>query len=312
MMIKLLGWRLTQAAFVVLAVGLLTWFLVQALPGDMAWRIASGRYGYDRVDANAVALLQQELSGSLQQGSALLHWLFDLLQFNFGRSLISGEPVMDELRWQLSQTLALAGTSLLMTILFTLPLGIWAGCHANGKLDRALFWLSALMKSVPHFALGMLLIVLLALQLDWLPSAGHGELRHFLLPSLTLALSLTAVGVRVVREATYQVVTSGYYRWGAQKGLAPATLLRRHGLRNLASPVLTWFGMQFVWLVEGVVVVETLFAWPGIGHALVHAIFARDVPVIQASAMTLGLLFVLLNMLVDAGCHLLDPRGARA
>lgn len=311
-MIKLLGWRLAQAAFVVLAVGLLTWFLVQALPGDMAWRIASGRYGYDRVDANAVALVQQELSGALQQGNALQHWLFDLLQFNFGRSLVSGEPVMDELRWQLSQTLALAGTSLLLTILFTLPLGIWAGCHANGKLDRALFWLSALLKSVPHFALGMLLIVLLALQLDWLPSAGHGELRHFLLPSLTLALSLTAVGVRVVREATYQVVTSGYYRWGAQKGLAPATLLRRHGLRNLASPVFTWFGMQFVWLVEGVVVVETLFAWPGIGHALVHAIFARDVPVIQASAMALGLLFVLLNMLVDAGCHLLDPRGARA
>ncbi|MBK0095677.1 ABC transporter permease [Erwinia sp. S63] len=310
-MIKQLCWRLMQAFFVVLSVGLLTWFLVRSLPGDMAWRIASGRYGYDRVDADAVARVQQELNGAADQGSALLHWLFDLLQFNFGRSLVSGEPVMDELRWQLSQTLALAGVSLLLAIIITLPLGIWAGCHANGKLDRLLFWLTSMLKSVPHFALGMLLIVLFALQLDWLPSAGHGELRHFLLPAMTLALSLSAVGVRVVREATRQVVHAGYYQWGAQKGLAPSTLLQRHGLRNLGTPVLTWFGMQFVWLVEGVVVVETLFAWPGIGHALVHAIFARDVPVIQASAMTLGLLFVLLNMLVDAGCHLLDPRGTR-
>jgi ABC-type dipeptide/oligopeptide/nickel transport system permease component len=310
-MIRQLSWRLMQAFFVVLSVGLLTWFLVRSLPGDMAWRIASGRYGYDRVDADAVARVQQELSGAAEQGSALLHWLLDLLQFNFGRSLVSGEPVMDELRWQLSQTLALAGVSLLLALAITLPLGIWAGCHANGKLDRLLFWLTSMLKSVPHFALGMLLIVLFALQLDWLPSAGHGELRHFLLPALTLALSLSAVGVRVVREATWQVVNAGYYQWGEQKGLATVTLLRRHGLRNLGTPVLTWFGMQFVWLVEGVVVVETLFAWPGIGHALVHAIFARDVPVIQASAMTLGLLFVLLNMLVDAGCHLLDPRGTR-
>lgn len=309
---KQLSWRLLQAIFVVLAVGLLTWLLVQALPGDMAWRIASGRYGYDRVDASAVALVQQELSGSLAQSGALLHWLMDLLQFNFGRSLVSGEPVMDELRWQLGQTLALAGVSLLLALLLTLPIGIWAGCHAHGKVDRALFWLTSMLKSIPHFALGMLLILLFALQLDWLPAAGHGDAHHFLLPALTLAISLTAVGVRVVREATEQVVTAGYYRWGAQKGLTPPQLLLRHGLRNLASPVLTWFGMQFVWLVEGVVVVETLFAWPGIGHALVHAIFARDVPVIQASAMTLGLLFVVLNMLVDAGCHLLDPRGTRA
>ena len=89
---------------------------MQALPGDMAWRIASGRYGYDRVDAEAVARVQQELDGALSGGSALLHWLFDLLQFNFGRSLVSGEPVMDELRWQLGQTLALAGVSLLLAL----------------------------------------------------------------------------------------------------------------------------------------------------------------------------------------------------
>lgn len=311
-MMKQVSWRLLQALFVVLAVGLLTWLLVQALPGDMAWRIASGRYGYDRVDASAVALVQQELSRSLSQSGALLHWLLDLVQFNFGRSLVSGEPVMDELRWQLGQTLALAGVSLLLALVLTLPIGIWAGCHAHGKVDRVLFWLTSMLKSIPHFALGMLLILLFALQLNWLPAAGHGEAHHFLLPALTLAISLTAVGVRVVREATVQVVTAGYYRWGAQKGLTPLRLLLRHGLRNLASPVLTWFGMQFVWLVEGVVVVETLFAWPGIGHALVHAIFARDVPVIQASAMTLGLLFVVLNMLVDASCHLLDPRGTRA
>lgn len=311
-MLKQLSWRLCQAAFVVLAVGILTFVLVQALPGDMAWRIASGRYGYDRVDLAAVAKVQQQLADITAQGSALWQWLWDLLRFSFGHSLVSGEPVSNELAWQLKQTLALAGISLLLTLLLAIPIGLWAGCHPGGFLDRLINWLAAILKSIPHFALGLLLVVLFALRLGWLPSAGQGEWRHFILPSMTLALSLSAVGARVVREATHQAVTATWYRWGAQKGLSGSRLFWRHGLRNLSVPVVTWLGMQFVWLVEGVVVVETLFAWPGIGHALVHAIFARDVPVIQACALVLGLMFVTLNMLVDGLCYVLDPRGKRA
>ena len=311
MMLKQLSWRLCQAAFVILAVGILTFVLVQALPGDMAWRIASGRYGYDRVDLAAVAQVKQQLADMTAQGSALGQWMWDLLRFNFGRSLVSGEPVSGELVWQLKQTFALAGFSLLLTLLLIIPLGIWAGCHPGRFLDWAINGAAAILKSVPHFALGLLLIVLFALRLDWLPSAGQGNWRHFILPSVTLALPLSAVGARVVREATFQAVTASWYRWGAQKGLSQPRLFWRHALRNLSVPVVTWLGMQFVWLVEGVVVVETLFAWPGIGHALVHAIFARDVPVIQASAMVLGLTFVTLNMLVDGLCYVLDPRGKR-
>lgn len=310
-MLKQLVWRLGQAAFVIFAVGILTFVLVQALPGDMAWRIASGRYGYDRVDLAAVTRVQQQLTDFSAQGNALWHWMWDLLRFDFGRSLVSGEPVSSELGWQLTQTLALAGVALLMMLILIIPAGVWAGCRPGGVIDRLINVLAPTFKSIPHFALGLLLIMLFSLRLNWLPSAGHGEGQHVILPALTLALTLSAVGARVVREATCQAVKAGWYRWGAQKGLSSPYLFLRHGLRNLSVPVVTWIGMQFVWLVEGVVVIETLFAWPGVGHALVHAIFARDVPVIQASAVVLGLTFVTLNMLVDGVCYVLDPRGKR-
>lgn len=311
-MIKQIGWRLFQAAFVVLAVGILTFILVRSLPGDMAWRIAAGRYGYDMVNADAAAKVQMELAAQQQGISAFVHWIGDIIRFDFGNSLVSGEPVMQELSWQLGQTLWLALVAFFLTMVIALPIGIYAGCHPGGMVDRVQYWCASVLKSIPHFAIGLILIVIFAITLDWLPSAGHGTPVHYLLPSLTLAIALSSVGCRVIREATFQVTTSTWYRWGRQKGLKGTRLFFRHGLRNLGVPIVTWLGMQFVWLVEGVVVVETLFAWPGIGHALVHAIFGRDVPVIQATAMTLGLLFVVLNIVIDSLCYLMDPRGKKA
>lgn len=311
-MIRLLGYRLMQAGLVALLVGVLTFILMRSLPGDMAFRIAAGRYGYDRVDAAAASAVQQELGLDRPMWQALVDWFIQLLHLNPGNSLVSGEPVMAEIGHQLGQTLLLAAVALLLSLLLGPPLGIIAGLTPGGKLDRLLLALSTTLRALPHFVLGLILILIFALGLGWLPSAGYGDIQHALLPALTLALGLAAVSSRVARNAMRQVSTSAWYRFGRTKGLPPDTLFIRHGLRNVSVPLVTWLSVQFVYLVEGVIVVETLFAWPGIGHALVHAIFARDIPMIQGTALVMGLMFVLLNALSDGLCYWLDPRRKNA
>lgn len=307
-MIRLLGYRLMQAGLVALLVGGLTFIMMRMLPGEMAFRIAAGRYGYDRVDAAAASAVQQELGLDRPAWQALADWFIQLLHLNPGHSLVSGEPVMAEIGHQLGQTLLLAAVALLLSLLLGPPLGILAGLSPGGKLDRLLLALSTVLRALPHFVLGLILVLIFALGLGWLPSAGYGDAQHVLLPALTLALGLAAVSSRVARNAMRQVSESAWYQFGRTNGLPPGTLFWRHGLRNVSVPLVTWLSVQFIYLVEGVIVVETLFAWPGIGHALVHAIFARDIPMIQGTALVMGLMFVLLNALSDGLCYWLDPR----
>ncbi|AEY00077.1 binding-protein-dependent transport system inner membrane protein [Oceanimonas sp. GK1] len=311
-MIPVLSYRLMQAALVALMVGVLTYILTHALPGDMAFRIAAGRYGYDYVNAAAAAAVRAELGLDLPAWQALGHWLWDLLRLDLGHSLVSGEAVMDELRHQLGHSFKLAAAAVGLSLLLGPPLGILAGLRPGGRLDRLTLLLATVLRALPQFVIGILLVMLLAVQLGWLPAAGHGSAAHTLLPALTLALGLAAVACRVSRNAMQGVAGSAYYAFGRTKGLGEGRVFLRHGLRNVAVPVLAHQAMQLVYLIEGVVVVETLFAWPGIGHALVHAIVARDVPMIQGTALVLGLMFVLLNALVDLLCHRIDPRRREA
>ncbi|NHH99332.1 ABC transporter permease [Oceanimonas sp. MB9] len=307
-MIPVLSYRLMQAVLVALMVGVLTFVLTQALPGDMAFRIAAGRYGYDHVNAAAAAAVQAELGLGLPAWQALGQWLWDLLQLDLGNSLVSGDPVIEELRHQLGHSFTLAVAAVGLSLLLGPPLGLLAGLRPGGRLDRLTLVLATVLRALPQFVIGILLVMLLAVQLGWLPAAGHGTAAHTLLPALTLALGLAAVACRVSRNAMQGVAGSAYYAFGRTKGLSEGRVFMRHGLRNVAVPVLAHQAMQLVYLIEGVVVVETLFAWPGIGHALVHAIVARDVPMIQGTALVLGLMFVLLNALVDLLCHRIDPR----
>jgi peptide/nickel transport system permease protein len=300
--------RLFQAGLVAWMVGTLTFVLTRTLPGDMAYRIAAGRYGHDMVDSAAAEAVRAELALDQPALSAYVGWLWDLLQFDLGRSLVSGEPVVHELWHQLGHSLGLAALAILLSLLLGPPLGLAAGLRPGGWLDRSSEVAASVLRALPPFALGLLLILLFSVGLGWLPAAGHGRAAHFVLPALTLALALAAVSSRVARNAMVDVAGSAYYGFSRTKGLGERLSFRRHGLRNAAVPIVAYLGVQFVYLIEGVVVVETLFAWPGIGHALVHAIVARDVPMIQGTALVMGLMFVALNTLVDLICHWLDPR----
>jgi peptide/nickel transport system permease protein len=307
-MIRLLGFRLLQAVMVAVLVGALTFLLMTLLPGDAAYRIAAGRYGYDMVNSAAAEAVRAELNLDQPVLWRFVAWIGDLLTLDLGNSLVTGKPVTEMVAHELGSSVRLAVGAVLLSFFIGPPVGIIAGLRPGGLLDRGLLLLSTATRAIPHFVLGVILVLIFAVSLALLPSAGHGSFAHTVLPTLTLALGLAAVSSRVARDATVAIASSAYYAFGRLKGLGSSQVFMRHGLRNIGVPVVTYLGVQLVYLIEGVVVVETLFAWPGIGHGLVHAIVQRDVPMVQGAALAMGLMFVVLNTCVDLANHLIDPR----
>lgn len=306
---RICGQRLLQAAIVSLLVAALCFLLVQQLPGDMAFRIAAGRYGYDYVDAAAADAVRQELGLARPAWQQFAGWLGQLAQLQLGQSLVTGGSVLAEIAHHLGATVRLAAASVALALGVGLPLGIASGLAPGGWADRLTLGYSVLLRALPPFLLGLMLMLALSVQLGWAPAAGHGEGGNLLLPALTLGLGLSGLTARIVRDSVLAVVRADYYRFARSKGLAPWRVFLRHGLRNIGVTVVAYAGVQLILLIEGVVVVESLFAWPGIGHALVHAIFWRDVPMIQGCTLLLAWLFVLMNTATDLLCLAIDPRG---
>ncbi|MEF1310877.1 ABC transporter permease [Vibrio mytili] len=300
--------RLYQLILVAWGVGTLTFILMRSLPGDMAYRIAASRYGQDNVDSAAAALVRQELN--LDQGwlNSYLSWLVDLLQLNLGKSMVSGLPVSEMVMHQLGHSLLLAGCGIALSVLIALPLGTLSA-KKGGSFNALMVWCSTFTRAMPVFVLGLVLILIFAMEWKWFPVAGFGSWQHLVLPSLTLAISLAAVSNRVVHISVKNVLRSPFYTFSRVKGLSEKQTFFRHGLRNMAVPIVAFIGIQLVSVIEGIVMIESLFSWPGVGHGLAHAIFARDIPVIQGCALTMGILFVLLNSIIDVLCYWIDPRG---
>lgn len=306
---RILAGRAVQALLVALVVGIVSFAMMHALPGDAAFRIAAGRYGYDLADAAAAASVRAELGLDRPVMVQLAAWLGELVTFDLGYSMVTGAPVAQEVSAQLGASLILALAAVGLSLVIALPAGILAALRPGGLVDLALLGLSVALRAMPAFAIGIVLMLLLAVHMGLAPVAGHGTAANLLLPSLTLGLGLAAVSSRVVRDAVLEAMRSDHVRFARAKGLSSNLVLLRHVARNAAIPVVAYVGVQLAYVIEGVVIVESLFAWPGIGHALVHAIFARDVAMVQGTALALGLMFVGLNLVIDLICRGLDPRG---
>ena len=309
--LRILRQRAIQAVTVVLVVSTACFAIVQSLPGDIAFRIAAGRYGYDQVTAASADTVRAELGLDRPAWQQLLDWLGDLFSLDLGTSLVTGTSIAGELGLYLSSSLQLAAAALAIA----LPVGVIGGALAasrpGGVLDRlTTLWVSGA-RSLPPFLLGLVLILVFSVHLGVLPAAGHGGAGNIVLPAVTLAVGLSGLFARVTRDAVAQIRQSDYVRFAATKGLCGRLVFLRHVLRNTGVTLLSYLGVQLLVLIEGVVVVESLFAWPGLGHALVHAIFWRDLPMIQATALALALLVVALNTVVDLGSLALDPRPRR-
>jgi len=311
-MIQLILKRLAQAGFVCWSVGTISFIIMRLLPGDQAFRIAAGRYGYDNVNLAAAEAVRVELGLDRPGWVLYFEWLFDLLRFNLGTSTTSGLPVTQEIAHLLEYTLILAGAAMLVAALIALPVGVYAAIRANSWFDRLSLMASAFLRAQPVFVIGLVLILIFSLQLRMFPVAGFYGPEYVVLPAIALALALAAVSSRVVRHSAVGVIRSAFFTFSRVKGLSFSQTFRRHGLRNFALPVVAFMGIQLVTVIEGIVMIESLFSWPGLGHGLAHSIFERDVPMIQGAALALGLIFVALNLLIDIACHLIDPRGREA
>ncbi|QZY30120.1 ABC transporter permease [Nocardioides coralli] len=308
---RILVHRAAQGLGVAVLVSVLCFLVVRNLPGDAAFRIAAGRYGYDLVDQETAADVRAELGLDQPAWRQLLAWLGDLAQLDLGRSLVTSRPVVEEVGYFLLGTLQLTAAALVVATLLGGTIGVLAARRPGGTLDRlATAWVAAV-RAAPPFLLGLLLVVVLSAQLGLLPAVGHGDAASLVLPALTLGIGLSGLVARVTRDAVVEVRAADFVRFAQTKGMADRWVLLRHVVRNAAVVLVPYLGIQAVILVEGVVVVESLFAWQGLGHALVHAVFWRDVPVLQASALVLALLIVTVNTVVDLLVLWLDPRPRR-
>ena len=300
--------RLVQAVLVAVIVATLCFVLMRALPGDLSFRIAAGRYGYDLVSVEAAAAVRAELGLDRPVPMQFVAWLSSLLHFDLGTSLISGGRVATEVAVQLEYTIVLAVGTIAVTIVLGPLLGLLSGLRPGGIIDRGSLGFAAVLRAMPSFVTGLLLMIVFAAQLGWLPAAGFRGSATIVLPALSLGLCLAAITARVTREATVSAMRSPAVAFARQNGLSLPQVVWQHVVVNAAVPVVTHLGVQAVLLVEGVVVIETLFSWPGIGHALVHAVLGRDVPVVQGMALALALLFVALNTVIDLLVLTIDPR----
>lgn len=309
---KILYQRLLQALLMAWSVGTLTFVLTRSLPGDMAYKIAAGRYGDDAVSSSAAKAVAEELGLHKSGLEQYLSWMADLATLDLGTSLVTGAPIICELQNQLSYTLVLAGLSIIVSALIAFPLGIYSGVKSannpHSTFDHSVLAFSTFLRSQPVFCLGLILIFIFALELNWLPVAGSSGFVYTILPVITLGLSLAAISNRVIRNSTVSALHSGYFHFAKIKGLSPFHAFRRHALPNIVVPAFAFMGVQLIGLIEGVIMIESLFAWPGIGHGLSHAVFARDVPMLQGTALLMGFLFVSVNTLVDLSQYALDPR----
>jgi len=300
--------RLLLMIFVLIGVTLIIFSMIHLVPGDPAFLILG-----DRATEEKAAELRHQLG--LDQSLPLQYWHFisGLLHGNFGMSLLYRQPVNDLVVRRIPVTFFLTGYAMVLTAIITVPISLWAATHKNKLSDHLIRAGFLFALTTPSFWLGILLILLFSLRLHLFPVAGYGEnfpqhLRYLFLPSLTLALNLSAVLIRNLRNGIINTLDSDFVRTARAKGLGNRTVLIAHVLRNALVSTVSIFGLQFGALIGGTVVIETIFAIPGMGQLLFTSITARDYPVVQAITVITAFLVIVVNLIVDLSYSFLDPR----
>jgi ABC-type dipeptide/oligopeptide/nickel transport system permease component len=296
--------RLLATIPVVLGVSILTFSALHLLPGDPVMVML----GESADSPERAAALRAELGLDDPIAVQYARYLGNALRGDLGRSIRSNRPVLDEIRQQAPSTLELTLAGLGAATVLGVSLGVLAARHRNTWLDRVSVAVSLFGGAMPSFWLGMLLIFLFALRLGWLPATGQGGLERLVLPALTLALQAMAVIALVTRARMREVLAREYVTTARAKGVSERVLLLRHALRNALLPVVTIVGLQFGALLGGSVIIENVFARQGMGRLAVEAILNRDMPIVQGVVLVAGVIYVLINLLVDLVYATLDPR----
>lgn len=235
-------------------------------------------------------------------------YIANLARFDFGQSLISKVPVRELLGRRLLKSLQLAGFSMLITLSFAFPLGVAAAVRKGSGIDMLARLVAVLGQSLPHFWVGLLLMDLFAVRLRWLPVGGAESFGAYILPGFTMGWFITAGIMRLLRSSMLEVLGSDYVLFARVKGVSASLVVWKHALRNALLPVVTFSGMYFALLIGGAVIIETVFAWPGIGRLAYLAVVNRDFTVIQGVVVTIAAMVAGINLLVDIVYYYIDPR----
>ncbi|MEX5411902.1 glutathione ABC transporter permease GsiC [Atlantibacter hermannii] len=283
-------------------VAVLVFLFVHLLPGDPARLIAG-----PEADAQVIEMVRSQLGLDKPLWSQFLSYMGNVLQGDFGTSLVSRRPVSGEIASRFMPTLWLTLASMVWAVLFGLAAGVIAAVWRNRWPDRLSMTLAVSGISFPAFALGMLLMQVFSVELGWLPTVGADSWQHYILPSITLGAAVSAVMARFTRASFVDVLGEDYIRTARAKGVTERWVVMKHALRNAMIPVVTMMGLQFGFLLGGSIVVEKVFNWPGLGRLLVDSVEMRDYPVIQAEVLLFSLEFILINLVVDVLYAAINP-----
>ncbi|NLG65387.1 MAG: ABC transporter permease [Actinobacteria bacterium] len=298
--------------FVLFGVSIVAFAIVPLLPGSPA-RVTLGV----QATPEAVAALERQMGLDRPLPVQYLDWIGGILtRADFGTSLISGANISDEVLRRFPATFSLAFVALIIGLLIALPAGFSAALKPGSGRDLGVSVMSQLGVSVPDFWMGILLILLFSETLGWLPSSGYEPLSsglwtwfsHILLPAATVGIISGSIMTRFVRSALLEVLSQDYVRTARAKGVPRQTVMRKHVARNAAISIVTIIGLQIATLLSAVVVVEIIFAWPGLGQLALTATLQRDYPALQASVLLSALIFTVVNLATDISYTFLDPR----
>jgi peptide/nickel transport system permease protein len=295
--------RLFYSLFVIWGAVTIIFVIVRLLPGDPALVLLGPAASPEQLAAARARL-------GLDDPLLVQYWRFVVgaAQLDFGQSIRLGGSATGHVLQRLPATVRLGLTSMAMSLAMAFPLGIAAARRPQSWRDKLISGFSLLGQSLPTFWVGIMLILLLARTFQVLPSSGSETWQHLLMPAFTLALPFTSLLVRLVRSGLLEVMNEDYVRTARSKGLGEQAVIYGHAIQNMLIPVVTVVGLQLGVLLGGTVIVETVFAWPGIGRLLIQAIFNRDFPIVQSVITLVAMTFVFLNFAVDLLYGYLDPR----
>ena len=310
-MIRFILNRVLMALPTIALVAITVFALIRFIPGDPAELMLG-----DMAQPAQIAALRTELGLDQSLPQQFLIWLGNVLQGDFGRSIVNGEAVLPLVLQRFVVSAEIVVVAVLLASLIAVPAGVIAAWRQNSLTDLALVGTATVLLSIPTFWLGLLLMLFFGLKLGWLPVLGYvsirdnptGGLLYLILPVMTLVIHEMGVLIRMARASTLEVLRLDYITHARAKGLSESAVLWRHALKNAFGPTWTMIGLILGNLLGGVAVIETVFTIPGLGRLMVESIFARDYPVIQACLLVVALSYVLVNLIVDLLYPLFDPR----
>ena len=295
--------RVLLAIPTLLGVLVVAFLLLYVAPGDPVMAMVG-----ERADEETIARLRQELRLDDPLYKQFGHYVGGIARGDLGRSYITNRPIQRDIRERFPKTLQLAGAAMLLAASIGITLGILSAWRPGGIIDRIGLGVAYLGVSFPVFWVGLLLILLFAVTLQWLPPSGAGGLKYLILPALALGMRSIAFLARMTRSAMLDALGSDFVRTARAKGLGERGVIARHALRNAAIPIITVLGLDFGSYLTGSILTETIFSWPGLGRYVVNAIARRDLPAIQGSVLFLSAVFVTVNLLTDLAYAKADPR----